>query len=172
MLEKLKQKLNSTQPPEKKISQHRLYKCEWKIGDVFAYQFNSDYAKENGFFKKYVYFVKVKERLWHPGHIVPVAYFYKKVDDVLADIDSLRNIDYIPQFYKPVAYENNPDMKPLYVLTLLNKSSKIIPKNQLTFLGNIGNVRRVENEDLNPHSYSISWKRFETYMIDNFIAWK
>ncbi|MFR6299262.1 MAG: hypothetical protein ACLUML_08630 [Acutalibacteraceae bacterium] len=44
-------KLNSPQPPEKKISQHRLYKCDWKIGDVFAYQFNSEYAKENDFYR-------------------------------------------------------------------------------------------------------------------------
>lgn len=171
-LRELRQKLNSPQPPQKKISQYRLYKCEWKIGDVFAYQFNSDYAKENGFFKKYIYFVKVEERLWHPGHIVPTVYFYKKVDDVLTSINSLSNVEYIPQFYKPIAYENNPDIKKLYVLTLLNTSSKVIPKNQLSFLGNIGNVKRVENEDLNPHSYSVSWKRFETYMIDNFISWE
>lgn len=96
-------------------------------------------------------------------------YFYKKVDDVLSDITSLSNIDFIPQFYKPIAYENNPRMKKQYLLTLLNTSSRVIPKNQLTFLGNIGNVKRVDNEDSN--SYNVNWKRFETYMIDNLQAW-
>lgn len=100
VLMELQQKLNSPQPPEKKISQHRLYKCDWKIGDVFAYQFNSEYAKENDFYQKYVYFVKVAENTWYPGHVVPVVYFYKKVDNVLSDITSLSNIDFIPQFYK------------------------------------------------------------------------
>ena len=169
ILMELRQKLNSPQPPEKKISQPRLYKCEWKIGDVFAYQFNGEYAKENDFYQKYVYFVKVSENTWYPGHIVPVVYFYKKIDAVLSDITSLSNVDFIPQFYKPIAYKNHPDMKTQYLLTLLNTSSRVIPKNQLTFLGNIGNIKRVDNEDLN--SYNVNWKRFETYMIDNFKAW-
>ena len=169
VLRELQQKLNSPQPPEKKISQHRLYKCDWKIGDVFAYQFNSEYAKENDFYQKYVYFVKVAENTLYPGHVVPVVYFYKKVDSVLSDITSLSNIDFIPQFYKPIAYKNNPGMKKQYLLTLLNTSSRAIPKNQLTFLGNVGNIKRVDNEDLN--SYNVNWKRFETYMIDNFKAW-
>lgn len=171
VLSKLYEKLNSPQPPEKKISQYRLYRCQWKIGDVFAYQFNSDYAKENGFFNKYVYFVKVEERVWHPGHIVPVVYFFKKVDDALASINSLQTVEYIPQFYKPSAYKNNPSMKKLYLLTLLNTSSRVIPKKQLTFIGNIGDVKRVANEDLNPLGYSTNWKNFETYMIDNLISW-
>ena len=169
VLRELQQKLNSPQPPEKKISQHRLYKCNWKIGDVFAYQFNSEYAKDNDFYQKYVYFVKVAENTWYPGHIVPIVYFYKKVDTVLSDITSLSNIDFIPQFYKPIAYKNNPGMKKQYLLTLLNTSSRAIPKNQLTFLGNVGNIKRVDNEDLN--SYNVNWKRSETYMIDNFKAW-
>ena len=59
VLGELRQKLNSPQPPQKKISQHRLYKCEWQIGDVFAYQFKGEYAKSHGFDQKYVYFIKV-----------------------------------------------------------------------------------------------------------------
>lgn len=95
--------------------------------------------------------------------------FLQKVDNVLSDITSLSNIDFIPQFYKPIAYKNNPGMKKQYLLTLLNTSSRAIPKNQLTFLGNVGNIKRVDNEDLN--SYNVNWNRFETYMIDNFKAW-
>jgi DNA-binding TFAR19-related protein (PDSD5 family) len=169
VLEELQQKLNTKQPPEKKMSQYRLYKCDWKIGDVFAYQLNSEYAKDNNFYQKYIYFVKVQEMQWHPGHIVPRVYFYKKLDDVMSSIDTLNNIAYIPQFYKPIAYENNPNRKKKYLLTLLNTSERVIPKKQLTFLGNIKEVKRVEDEDLN--SYEVGWDRFETYMIDNFITW-
>lgn len=169
VLRELQQKLNSPQPPEKKISQYRLYKCEWEIGDVFAYQFNSEYAKDNDFYQKYVYFVKISEKTWYPGHIVPVVYFYKKVDNVLSDVNALNNVGFIPQFYKPIAYKNNPGMKIQYALTLLNTSSRVIPKKQLIFLGNTGDIKRIDNEDLN--SYNVTWKRFETYMIDNFKAW-
>lgn len=169
VLKELQQKLNSPQPPEKKISQYRLYTCKWKIGDVFAYRFNSDYAKSSGFYQKYVYFVKVDEDIWYPGHVVPVVYFYKKIDDVLSDIFSLSKIDFIPQFYNPTVYENKPDEKKLYLLTLLNTSSRVIPKSQLTYLGNLGDVKRIDNENSNP--YYVRWKYFEEYMIENFKKW-
>lgn len=169
VLKELQQRLNSPQPAEKKISQYRLYKCKWKIGDVFAYQFRGEYAKENGFDQKYVYFVKVGEDTWHPGHVVPVVYFYKRVDEVLGDIASLSGVEYIHQFYKPIVYKNNPDAKQLYSLMLLNTSARVIPKSQLTYLGNIGVVKRVENERTNPHY--VDWKRFEPYMVNNFKVW-
>ena len=47
VLEKLREKLLTPQPEEKKISKYRIYKCEWKIGDVFAYKLKSEYAKQN-----------------------------------------------------------------------------------------------------------------------------
>lgn len=169
ILFELQRKLNSPQPPEKKIPQYRLYKCEWRIGDVFAYQFNSEYAKDNGFYRKYIYFVKVDEKVWYPGHIVPVVYVYKKVDDAMSDMDSFKNIGFIPQFYEPTAYKNYPEMKVQYLLTLLNTSPRVIPKNQLTYLGNTGDVKRIDGE--NQNSYDVNWKRFEKYMIDNFKAW-
>jgi len=169
VLEELQQRLNSPQPPEKKFSLYRIYKCEWKTGDVFAYQFNSDYAKEKGFYQKYIYFVKALEGQWHPGHVVPVVYFYKKLDDVISSVDLLADIEYIPQFYKPGVYDRNPDRKKSLLLTLLNTSAKVIPKKQLTFLGNLNKVRRVDNEDTG--SYKVNWNQFETYMVDNFITW-
>ena len=169
VLKELQQKLNSPQPPQKKIPQYRLYQCKWKIGDVFAYQFKSVYAKENGYFGKYVYFVKVDEEFWAPGHIIPLVYFYRKVDDTLSNLDALKTVGYVPQFYKPNAYQNNPDSKKLYLLGLLNTSSRVIPKEQLTYLGNIGEVARMDRENRNP--YEVSWKRFDEYMIRNLNAW-
>ena len=122
---------------------------------------NTDKALKYGIYRHLPTYEKIIRNL--------VSFFYKKVDNVLSDITSLSNIDFIPQFYKPIAYKNNPGMKKQYLLTLLNTSSRAIPKNQLTFLGNVGNIKRVDNEDLN--SYNVNWKRFETYMIDNFKAW-
>lgn len=169
VLYELREKLNSPQPPEKKIRQHRSYKCEWKTGDVFAYQFSSEYAKDKKYYQKYVYFVKAEEESWYPDHILPVVYFYKAIDNVIRNIDSLEGLEYIRQFYTPKAYANHPGMKKLYLLTLLNTSSRIIPKGQLTFLGNIEKLKRVDDEDLN--SYKTNWKDFEKYMIDNFERW-
>ena len=73
ILSELEQKLLTPQPSEKSISQYKLYHCEWKIGDVFAYPLNSDYAKEKGLFGRYFLINKINETTWHPGHTVPVV---------------------------------------------------------------------------------------------------
>ncbi len=100
---------------------------------------------------------------------MPEVYFYKRLDSELADITELRDSEFILQFYTPTAYEKNPDMEKKYLLTLLNTSSRVIPKKQLTYLGNMGHVERMANEDLN--SFKVSWKNFEEYMIKNFNNW-
>ncbi len=69
------QKLNSPMPPEKKISEYKLYKCEWRIGDVYAYKLESDYAREKRLVWQIFINPKVDEGIWHPGHIVPIVYW-------------------------------------------------------------------------------------------------
>ena len=165
----LEQKLLSKQPDEKKISQYKLYQCEWNIGDVYAYQLLGDYAKEKGLINKYLYFVKVGEKIWHPGHIIPIVYFYWIITDELLGIEELKKFEYIPQFFTPTAYKKYPNMLPHYLLSFLSTSSKVIPKKQLTFVGNISGVKRMKNEDCD--SYEIKWKKFEKYIIDNFQIW-
>lgn len=91
---------------------------------------------------------------------------FKSLDSAYHYVYGKSDIELVVEGY---GYKNNPGMKKQYLLTLLNTSSRAIPKNQLTFLGNVGNIKRVDNEDLN--SYNVNWKRFETYMIDNFKAW-
>lgn len=75
-LDKLKEKLLSPQPFEKKVSQYRIYQCKWNLGDVFAYRFSSEYSREKEFYGRYVILRKVSEDTWHPGHIVPVVQVY------------------------------------------------------------------------------------------------
>ena len=61
VLEDLREKLNSPMPPEKKISQYKLYKCEWKIGDTYAYPLNSEIWKNNQFYGQYLIMQKIRE---------------------------------------------------------------------------------------------------------------
>lgn len=168
-LEELQQKLLSPQPAEKRMSQYKLYRCEWKIGDVYAYQLVGDYAKENGMFGKFLYFIKVDEAVWYPGHIVPVVYFYWITGDKLLSLEELKNVDYIPQFFIPEVYKKDPKRQRLYLVELLSTSSRVIPNKQLTFIGNLRKVKRVDNEE--PNSYKVSWKDFERYIINNFKTW-
>lgn len=61
VLEDLREKLNSPMPPEKKISQYKLYKCEWKIGDTYAYPLDADIWKNNQFYGQYLIMQKIRE---------------------------------------------------------------------------------------------------------------
>ncbi len=168
-LTELRSRLNSPQPPPKSIRRPRLYRCKWTIGDVFAYRFDGEYAKENGYNQKYAYFVKVGEETWYPGHVVPIVYVFKKVDSSLSDVNSLIGKEYVPQFYKQIAYEKQKALKKKYALLLLSTSSRVIPQNKLILLGNISNIKRIAGED--PVPYAVNWKSFEEYMIDNFKEW-
>ena len=74
ILDDLKAKLLSPLPPVKKTAKKRIYKCQWKLGDVFAYQLESDLAKERGLYGRYFLIQKIYEGVWHPGHIVAIVY--------------------------------------------------------------------------------------------------
>lgn len=169
ILGELREKLNSPMPPEKNLTPYKLYKCEWKIGDVFAYDFSSEYAKETHLLGKYICFIKVEDTIWHPGHIVPNVCVYNYIFDDKPDIDLVISKKLLPQFYKKQAYINHSELKKPYLLTLLNTSKKVIPKN-LVYIGNVINFDKIDNEDKNP--YRVSWKEFEKYIIDQYLEWK
>lgn len=176
----LKHKLLTPQPPKKKIPQYRLYRCPWQLGDVFAYLFSSDESKEKGFFGKYVVFRKVSEESFWPGHIVPVVQIYKWVGDAIPALESLEKMKLLEQGFYPSVFVHHPGTEKKYRITLLSTSQRVIPKNNLTYLGNIS------GEDLVPflgHDYysgntCVAWgqkaynNRFEPYVMDMYTAWE
>ena len=156
-------------PPEKKISQYRIYKCQWQIGDVFAYRFDGQYSQEKGFHGQYILFRKVDEGIWHPGHIVPLVHVYMWVGDVLPDINIIRNLKCLPQFYLPEKYKDLQNELVLYRLKMLNTSKKVIPTNKLFYLGNLKDVEMPKNDLLK--GYPCFWNEFEEYIISRYLAW-
>lgn len=172
--EKLKDKLSSPQPAEKKVSKYRLYKCKWKLGDVFAYRFTSEYSKEKGAFEQYIVFRKVTEDTWWPGHIVPSVYVYQWIGTAIPLLTDIPKLKLLPQKFWPIAYINNPDKEKEYLLDLQVSREKQIPKDNLVYLGNI------PGDDLEPwkgmevyNGYArTEWKEFERKVLDQYFAWK
>lgn len=179
-LKTLKRKLQSPQAPIKKVSKYRFYHCKWNMGDVFAYRFTSNYSKEKGFDGKYIIFRKVSEDTWWPGHIIPVVQIYKRVCVNIPSINMLSHFDLLPACYNPSAFKKNPN-KPLeYKIKLISESEKSIPRENLTFLGNL------PGDDIIPfqgHDYwtgyqEVGWEsskyntKFEHYVIDMYLAWR
>lgn len=179
-LETLKEKLKSPQPPAKKVSKYRFYQCKWNLGDVFAYRFTGNYSKEKGFGGKYAVFRKVSEDTWWPGHIVPVVQVYKWIGGNVPSIDKLSDFDLLPAFYSPSAFKKFPNKTLEYKIRLISESERVIPKENLIFLGNLpGNdLIPFRGHDYWTGYYAVGWEsskyntKFEHYIIDMYLAWK
>lgn len=179
-LEELQQKLLSPQPVEKKISQYKLYYCEWKIGDVYAYPLDSDYAKEKNVYGRFFLFQKIGETVYHPGHRIPIVWVKITTNNELpSDENAFNNLEFVQTAamkFDPFIEEFHVDCKglseedflkkvnekkatlnfdefgflPQYRIALINTSKRAIPKS-LFFVSNFQNTTPPKKEFV-PHS--------------------
>lgn len=163
VLENLQQKLHSPMPSEKKMSQYKLYKCEWNKGDVFAYRLESELAKENGLYGRYFIIRKIDEINWWPGHISPIVYISITKDQHLPSLDTLSDCDY-------VQISVTIDRDPNYKLHLITTSKRVLPLKKLINLGNI-DISGPKNEKIIEKNMlpSYSWKGFEEYVLESYL---
>lgn len=195
VLAELEQKLLSPQPTEKKMSQYNLYKCEWKINDVFAYKLESDLAKEKGLYDKYFLMQKIDEAIWHPGHVIPIVRVkLTKSDNLPTNEQMFDKLEYVQisntkyedrflpfdvrysikeQIEEKSKIKYNTDAFGYlteYLLKLISTSKKTIPK-KLIYIGNFTHVKPPMIEFI-PHDKlsisSCSWKNFETSLIESY----
>lgn len=193
----LRVKLLSTQPKVEKITKKRIYKCQWKYGDVFAYRLESDLAKEKGLYGRYFLIQKVDEGEWYPGHIVPIVYV-KITDDtnLPSNVEEYNKLEYIQTSFTEYEYRFCPvDMRrpqediaekskinyqvdeygflPQYRARLLNTSKRVIPQ-KLIYIGNFADVAQPQNEFI-PHTkeniVSVAWKLFDETFETRMIKW-
>lgn len=59
--------------PRKKFGKSRKFRCQWKLGDTFAYLLSGPDAEEAGIAGRYVLFRKVDEIEWEDGHLYAVV---------------------------------------------------------------------------------------------------
>lgn len=194
VLSELEHKLLSPQPAEKKVSQYKLYYCEWNLGDVFAYQLDGDLAKERGFLGRYFLIQKIDEGVWYPGHVVPIVYVKITKDTKLpSSTEEYNQLEYVQTWFTkheerfwPIdmsrAQEDIAEKSKInyevdeygyltqYRVELLNTSKKVIPS-KLTYVGNFADAVRPQKEFI-PHSKenitTVSWEMFETKMIKRY----
>ena len=198
MMLKLLYKLDTPQPPEKKPVKRRTYKCEWKIGDVFSYQLESELAKEKGLYGRHFLIQKVDEGYWHPGHIVPIVYVKITKDEKLpATVEEYEELEYVQirfnkyeeRFWPIDGRRPEEDIEeksllkyevddygflPHYRIHILNTSKKIIPE-KLRYIGRFEHCTPPSKEFI-PHDKInisvVSWQRFErtieTDMIERY----
>lgn len=165
VLQELEQKLKSLMPSEKKITQHKLYKCEWNIGDIFAYKLESEYAKEVGLDNRYLLIRKAYEDVWWPGHIVPIIYVQITKDEKMpTSKDEILELEYIQT--------SKAKGLPEYLITMISTSKRVIPLKKLIFVGNYNDLPTPKDEYVPENKISIiacQWSALEKTMIDKYL---
>ena len=165
VLQELEHKLMSTMPPKKNISQHKLYKCEWNVGDIFAYKIKSEYAKEVGMDNRYLLIRKAYEYVWWPGHIVPIIYVQITKDDKIpTSKDEISKLEYI----QTARTEGLPE----YLTKMISTSKRVIPTKELNFIGNYIDLPIPKDEYIPEDKISIiacHWSAFEKTLIGDYL---
>ncbi len=141
VLEQLEERLNSPIPAEKKISLYKYYKCNWSMGDTYAYQLESEFAKDHNLYGHYLIFNKIDEYKIKKGldfDVFPIV--YTKITKNTTIPKSLKelnnNCDFIRYMFSPLSG--------LFKYKTINdtNSTKILKK--LIFLGNFELERPID----------------------------
>lgn len=194
ILEKLKEKLLSPQPEEKRMPKYRTYKCEWKNGDVFAYQLKSEYAKEQGLEGRYLIIQKIDEIDWYPCSTIPLVRVKitegKTIPKTEKEIDELEYIQtgftsYERRFagfsalrplkdqIKGMSFNTDEyGLLPEYMASIVI-TSKNMTKGKLTYLGNYTNITPSQNEFIpicKDNFPTVLWKNFEERLIEMYFG--
>lgn len=165
VLLKLKEKILSTQPPEKIFHKQNPYICPWKIGDVFAYRLESKFAKEKGYNGRYLIIQKVDENiLGSVGHIVPMVYFRISRDNKLPTIEEVCNIECIK-----VCHGESSENVFRYRGMLLCSSKRNIPKS-LIYIGNTNIIfpKLEETSEIYANFIYFNWKNIDEWIIERY----
>jgi len=190
ILNKLKEKLESPQPPEKHFKLPKPYKCKWQIGDTYAYKLESDLAKEKGLYGRYIIFIKVAEGEWYPNHIIPIVWVkitkdgklpqteeeINKLEFIQCGSESYEHLFSVMSIFDETHRKkiesldfnvNNEYLLPKYRIKLVSTSKRVIPK-KLIFLGNFKKINSPKNEYIDPidvQLYGVLWKNVEDNII-------
>lgn len=131
--------------PEKKFGKRQpKFRCQWKIGDTFAYQMHSEEAKELGIDGKYMLLRKVSE-IDFCGRIIPIVTVtlwdqtpFPSNDEAFAKVPILKLF--------PGGRCFSPKDKYEYRTEIIIKHKKQLEKLALVFVGNFKKIQMPNDE--------------------------
>lgn len=172
-LEKLKAKLNTPQPPEKKIKKPAPFvKNPWNAGDVYAYCFHTKEARENGYYGKYILIQKLGDQKYLGETYSFVQVFDKLYDEiplcVAQNMDRILPFDTASRFMPSGRYPANPKIN-LYAIMTTN-SNREYPRKHLSYVCNSSFPVNLYKE-LNWSSV-YSWGTLERVLLCYFPMWQ
>ena len=110
--------------------------------------------------------------------IVPVVQVYKWIGEEIPKVDEVKTKDLLIQNFMPETLAYKPNIERRYSIKLIITSKKMIPENNLTFLGNISGDDLIgfQGHDYLTDNISVGWdgkgynNSFEKYIIDRYLA--
>lgn len=142
-----RRKRYQTAPMPERTSFRKIqkFRCQWQLGDTFAYQLSGTDSKDAGIDGKYVLIRKVDEKqLDKDGPIVPVVTFTLWDDQKLPA--STKEYIRKPLLKLECGRLGAPETHFEYRALLIVTSKQSINKLQLSYLGNFANVAMPKNE--------------------------
>lgn len=136
ILEELKKQLESPMPKEKK---YRKVKPEvynpWEIGDVYAYHFSTEWAKEMGLYGKYILMQKIGNVEGCNQLTFSRIHIFDKVFDEIPALSDIRDVRILPIDTPQRTAETLHDF-PLNMNAIMDFYKKSeYPEKRLTYLG-------------------------------------
>lgn len=178
-LQKLKEKLETPMPPKKKFAKPvEFIRNPWNLGDVYAYEFHTQKAAENGLIGKYILIQKVGDVEHFEDMVFSVIQVFDRVFDFIPDLDKLEQIRTLPLIYPPATHGTPDDIAKYipsfewYMKAIMIYDKKChYPKKHLTFIGNLS-VPQIEyagNDFVN-----LDWAKdgMENWLIKWYLAWQ
>lgn len=169
VLEKLKEKLNTEQPPEKKISKIKFERVNWKVGDIILYQILNEDFKEHRWYKKYVLLKVMGTRKINVGSLPRNKYYhenelvslYNWIGD--KEIDE-RKIDDLKIIFLQEETVYGPDIRLVGKYHLTKRELKKL--NCKVIKNDMNNLYTEELEKKYPRYYWYNIKNFDWEVID------
>lgn len=176
-MQKLKEKIESPMPPEKKFPKPIVFKINpWNIGDVYAYQFHSKQATELGLSGKYILIQKLADIEYFENTIYSVVQVFDRVFDSmpnLAMIEGVRILPLVDAAEVCGTSDNLADINPSlewYMKAIVNYYKiREYPRKYMTFIGNI------TISEINCQWNSCTefyWDELEDRLVDYYLSWQ
>jgi len=154
-LDKLQARLETEQRKEKKISK-RIDQNLWSIGDVYAYQFNTDESKKYEVFGKYMVLQKIAEDNFSPrGDKVMRVHVFDKLFDKIPAFEKTKDVRLLPLDFPT-------STRILYMSTwLMLDLKRDYPNKHLTFICNVlPPLNKARGHELYTHAH---WNSIESW---------
>lgn len=176
-MQKLKDKIESPMPPEKKFPKPIVFKTNpWNIGDVYAYQFHSKEATELGLSGKYILIQKIADIEYFENTIYSVIQVFDRVFDSMPSLAMIEGVRVLPLVDALGVYgtpnnlsDINPSLK-WYMKAIMNYYKiREYPRKYMSFIGNI-TVSEIHCQWNSCTEFY--WDELEDRLIDYYLSWQ